>query len=56
MCKKKLKEVEGERKEERLGLVIAWDRYAKANGLDIEWRHKRKEVRIRWQCEVCHVC
>ena len=45
---KKRKELEEDSKEERLGLVTAWDMYAKENGLDIEWRRKRnKEVRIR---------
>ena len=43
-----------ESREERLGIAMAWDAYAKDNALDYEYRHKRNnEVRIKWQCSVC---
>ena len=49
-----LKTLKEESREERLGIAKAWDIYAKDNGLDYEYKHKRNnEVRIKWQCSVC---
>ena len=43
--KKMHKDLEEESREERRGVMLAWDDWTDANGIDIEWKRKRK-VRI----------
>ena len=43
------KEMKSESREERLGIMVAWDEWTAENGIDIEWKRKRK-VRIEVIC------
>ena len=46
--KNTLKTSKEEPREERIGIAMAWDAYAKDNAIDYEYRHKRnKEARIK---------
>ena len=36
------KEMKSESREERLGIMVAWDEWTAENGIDIEWKRKRK--------------
>ena len=49
LYKKIRKEMKLESKEERRGIMIAWDKWTEENGIDIEWKRKRK-VRKEFIC------
>ena len=36
------KEMKSESREERLGIMVVWDEWTAENGIDIEWKRKRK--------------
>ena len=42
LYKKIRKEMKLESREERLGIMVAWDDWTAENGIDIEWKRKRK--------------
>ena len=42
LYKKIRKEMKLESREERLGIMVAWDKWTAENGIDIEWKRKRK--------------
>ena len=42
LYKKIRKEMKLESKEERRGIMLVWDEWTQENGIDIEWKRKRK--------------
>ena len=42
LYKKIHKEMKLESKEERRGIMLVWDEWTQENGIDIEWKRKRK--------------
>ena len=42
LYKKLRKELQEESRAERHGIMYEWDKWTDANGIDIEWKKKRK--------------